>query len=61
MKQEVNRRHAADKWALDDVVMTSEVGGGGFSNMVSLCARACARAGGFDRAWRTRRADLGNY
>jgi hypothetical protein len=25
MKQEVNRRHAADKWALDDVVMTSEV------------------------------------
>jgi hypothetical protein len=26
MKQEVNRRHAADKWALDDVVMTSEVG-----------------------------------
>lgn len=29
MKQEVNRRHAPDKWALDDVVMTSEVGGGG--------------------------------
>ena len=26
MKQEVNRRHAPDKWALDDVVMTSEVG-----------------------------------
>jgi hypothetical protein len=26
MKQEVNRKHAADKWALDDVVMTSEVG-----------------------------------
>ena len=25
MKQEVNRRHAADKWALDDVVMTSAV------------------------------------
>jgi dynein heavy chain len=25
MKQEVNRKHAADKWALDDVVMTSEV------------------------------------
>lgn len=25
MKQEVNRRHAADKWALDDVVMTSTV------------------------------------
>ena len=26
IKQEVNRKHAADKWALDDVVMTSEVG-----------------------------------
>jgi len=25
MKQEVNRKHSADKWALDDVVMTSEV------------------------------------
>eukprot|EP00217_Crustomastix_stigmatica_P013603 CAMPEP_0183798542 /NCGR_PEP_ID=MMETSP0803_2-20130417/19119_1 /TAXON_ID=195967 /ORGANISM="Crustomastix stigmata, Strain CCMP3273" /LENGTH=4519 /DNA_ID=CAMNT_0026043227 /DNA_START=42 /DNA_END=13598 /DNA_ORIENTATION=- len=25
MKQEVNRRHTADKWALDDVVMTAEV------------------------------------
>ena len=25
VKQEVNRRHAADKWALDDVVLTSEV------------------------------------
>lgn len=25
MKQEVNRKHAQDKWALDDVVMTSEV------------------------------------
>jgi len=25
MKQEVNRQHAADKWALDDVVMVSEV------------------------------------
>ena len=25
MKQEVNRKHQADKWALDDVVMTSEV------------------------------------
>ena len=25
MKQEVNRKHAGDKWALDDVVMTSEV------------------------------------
>jgi dynein heavy chain len=25
MKQEVSRKHAADKWALDDVVMTSEV------------------------------------
>jgi dynein heavy chain len=25
MKQEVNRKHAADGWALDDVVMTSEV------------------------------------
>ena len=25
MKQEVNRKHASDKWALDDVVMTSEV------------------------------------
>ena len=25
MKQEVNRQHAKDKWALDDVVMTSEV------------------------------------
>jgi dynein heavy chain len=25
MKQEVSRRHAADKWSLDDVVMTSEV------------------------------------
>ncbi|EEH55878.1 flagellar outer dynein arm heavy chain gamma [Micromonas pusilla CCMP1545] len=25
MKQEVNRLHAKDKWALDDVVMTSEV------------------------------------
>jgi dynein heavy chain, axonemal len=25
MKQEVNRRHSADKWALDDVVMTSTV------------------------------------
>merc|ERR1711865_1010731 len=25
MKQEVNRKHAAEKWALDDVVMTSEV------------------------------------
>jgi dynein heavy chain len=25
MKQEVNRKHAADKWALDDVVMMSEV------------------------------------
>lgn len=25
MKQEVNRKHAADKWALDDVVQSSEV------------------------------------
>jgi dynein heavy chain len=25
MKQEVNRKHTADKWALDDVIMTSEV------------------------------------
>ena len=25
MKQEVNRKHAADKWALDDVVMITEV------------------------------------
>lgn len=25
VKQEVNRRHAGDKWALDDVVLTSEV------------------------------------
>ena len=25
MKQEVNRKHAKDKWALDDVVMTSQV------------------------------------
>jgi dynein heavy chain len=25
MKQEVNRKHSSDKWALDDVVMTSEV------------------------------------
>ena len=25
MKQEVSRRHAGDKWALDDVVLTSEV------------------------------------
>jgi len=25
MKQEVSRKHAADRWALDDVVMTSEV------------------------------------
>ena len=25
MKQEVSRRHAADKWSLDDVVMASEV------------------------------------
>ena len=25
MKQEVNRKHATDKWALDDVVMTAEV------------------------------------
>lgn len=25
MKQEVSRRHAADKWSLDDVVMSSEV------------------------------------
>jgi dynein heavy chain len=25
MKQEVNRRHAVDKWALDDMVMVSEV------------------------------------
>merc|ERR1712046_43973 len=25
MKQEVNRKHSADKWALDDVVMSSEV------------------------------------
>lgn len=25
MKQDVSRKHAADKWALDDVVMTSEV------------------------------------
>jgi dynein heavy chain len=25
MKQEVNRKHAAEKWALDDVIMTSEV------------------------------------
>ena len=25
MKQEVTRKHAADKWALDDMVMTSEV------------------------------------
>lgn len=25
MKQEVNGKHASDKWALDDVVMTSEV------------------------------------
>ena len=26
VKQEVSRRHAADKWALDDVVLQSEVG-----------------------------------
>lgn len=25
VKQEVNRRHANDRWALDDVVMTAEV------------------------------------
>ena len=25
VKQEVNRKHAAEKWALDDVVMTAEV------------------------------------
>ena len=25
MKQEVNRKHSTDKWALDDVVMTSDV------------------------------------
>lgn len=25
VKQEVSRKHAADKWALDDVVLTSEV------------------------------------
>ena len=25
MKQEVNRKHAGDKWALDDVVMVAEV------------------------------------
>ena len=25
VKQEVNRKHAADKWALDDVVMITEV------------------------------------
>lgn len=25
VRQEVNRRHAADKWALDDIVLTSEV------------------------------------
>ena len=25
MKQEVNRKHAGDRWALDDVVMTAEV------------------------------------
>lgn len=25
VKQEVNRKHANDKWALDDVVMASEV------------------------------------
>lgn len=25
VRQEVNRRHAAEKWALDDVVLTSEV------------------------------------
>ena len=25
MKQEVSRKHVNDKWALDDVVMTSEV------------------------------------
>lgn len=25
VKQEVNRRHTGDKWALDDVVLTSEV------------------------------------
>lgn len=25
VKQEVSRRHAADKWALDDVVLTAEV------------------------------------
>lgn len=25
VRQEVNRRHAGDKWALDDVVLTSEV------------------------------------
>ena len=25
VRQEVNRRHAANKWALDDVVLTSEV------------------------------------
>lgn len=31
MKQEVNRKHAADKWALDDVVMTSEVSGDSWS------------------------------
>ena len=25
VKQEVSRKHAADKWALDDVVLASEV------------------------------------
>jgi hypothetical protein len=51
MKQEVNRKHAADKWALDDVVMTSEVGrhrqgvpnqAGSWVDQESLTARCAA-------------------
>lgn len=41
MKQEVNRKHASDKWALDDVVMTSEVT---HPPKVSVCHMVCVLA-----------------
>ncbi len=34
VKQDVSRKHAADKWALDDVVLTSEV-----THPAKVCSR----------------------
>ena len=46
MKQEVNRKHAADKWALDDVVMVTEVCTQLAVNVAAIADAACQLWGG---------------